>query len=303
MPNSTTVNLTFYLPIMALVVIEITRISRDIDLHAVVKEGHRPLIVSSIFSLPAKSVGAVYRMFFQLLKFQVDSAHNLLNSPANAGAKIVEFQISFLEYFVNEEPPEEFEQWLEGANNSVFEYYQARLDHAHSVIINRITNFEDEIFNEVANFETFLVPKTGRFAFLHALNYSILSYLFFLTWETLGGQVRIISITFIALLWLTLPVLEVEEYDLLLSNNKKVDSLTNHVAYTLVTIGVLYYTIPLGLSNPLTNTHQILYGIVTVQLTYAVFPILCITFTIWYFLHTLEKELHSVITTKPSRAS
>lgn len=153
---------------------------------------------------------------------------------------------------------------------------------------------ENFIFNKIGAVENALVPPLGRFAFLHTANFAILAYLFILSYTNLEDQIRTISLTLVIILWLMLPALEVDEYDFLLREDEKAQSLSVHVLWTFLTIGLLYITIPLGLRTSIGLTYTYLGGSITIHPTYGTFPFITGVIAVWWYLRRLYTEMDNI---------
>lgn len=285
---------TFFLPIMSLVVIEVSRIAREMDLREVAAQGHRPLFIASILLFPTKILQLAIGLIISFVRIEVEGLFALISSPARFSRGMINAQIKFLEFVAGKEPPEEVEEWLSRSNQSLLKYYEGRLQSLEDEIVGRIDSKEEELYLKIGDFESVLAPPMGRFALLHSANYAILAYLFVISFVHLVGQIRFISLILVSVLWLMLPVFEVDEYDYLLREGAIVESLANHIGTTLITIGVLFYSIPKGLRTIVGPRYEFLGGVMTIHPTYGTLPLIAGVFAVWWYLRILYKEMRNV---------
>jgi len=289
--------ITFFLPVMVLVVIEISRIARDIDLKRVANEGHRLLLISGIFLLPAKISKIILNIVFLFVRYQTSNIMGVINSPLSTIKHIINIEIILLEKIANignEKTDSEgdtgdiVQSYEQGAE--VVEQYQLRINNAYEVILAKIDESEKWVLNKVTRFEQVLAPPMGRFGFLHTTNYIILVYLFLLSFNNLSEQIQIISLSIVSLVWLVLPTLEVRQYDFLLKQDKPVDSLFYHIITTGVLLATLWVMIPQGLQQPMPD-YRIVVGSLSYRPPNLTVPFLIGIASIWSFLRTLYNEM------------
>lgn len=288
--QTSSANLTFFLPVMVLVVIEISRIAREVNLRIVAVQDHRPLVISGFFLLPLNILNSLVRVLSALILAQINTVHDTVNRPIKLADLLIIIQIRFLEFVANEEPPEEVESWLTGTNKTVAEYYQERLNRVRTTLENYIRDKEKETLKVLSQYESVLAPPLGRFSLLHATNFAILSYLFILTSTNLGGVVREISLSLVGIIWVFQPILEVDEYDTLLRDDKPVDSLINHIASTLILSALItMYTNSRFVFNQLKLS--VLGESFSIPISAELVIFLTGIVTIWWFLRTLYVEM------------
>ncbi|WP_157573539.1 hypothetical protein [Haloplanus natans] len=289
--------------------IEISRIARDIDLKRVANEGHRLLLISGIFLLPAKIFKVVLNIIFQFVRYQTSNVMGAIISPFSFIRRIINIEIKILERIANiggervnsevgtENLVQSYEQGAE-----IVEQYQLRINKAHELIIANIDELERQILDKVTQFEQVLAPPMGRFGFLHTTNYIILAYLFLLSFNNRSSQIRIISLSIVSLIWLVLPTLEVRQYDFLLKEDKPVDSLFYHILITGILLVTLWVTIPEGLQQPIPD-YQIVIGSFSYQPPYLTIPLSAGIIAVWSFLRTLYNEMRDNGVMEPVTAS
>jgi hypothetical protein len=286
-------NLTFFLPVMVLVVIEISRIAREVNLRKVAIQDHRPLIISGIFLLPLNILNSLVSISSSIVLYQINMIYDTINRQFKLTDYLITIQIRFLEFIANEEPPEEVESWFKRTNKTVAEYYQERLNRVRATMESYIRNKEKEVLGFLSRYESVLAPPLGRFSLLHAANFAILSYLFILASTNLDGVVREISISLVGIIWVFQPILEVDEYDTLLKDDKPVNSLINHIFSTIILLSLITMN-----TNSSFVFDQIKISALGTNISLPISAELIIfmlgVVTIWWFLRTLYKEMKNV---------
>lgn len=289
---------TFFLPLMIFVIIELGRIGRDIDLSSTVKEDHSALLLSGLVQLPFQLTRVIFGFAVDFIRIQTESIFAIFSQPTSLLPKIIAVQIQFLEFFAGRDLPEEIRDELEQPNRTILTDLEARLEIAESRIIDRIDKVNAIVLKKLDKIEGSLVPSLGRFALIHSLSFTLLVYVFIVSFRNLPTDLRDISLPIIILVWAFLPVLEVEEYDMILSDNQQTSSLLIHILATL------FYLIPLlnSLENgfnrlALDGFFQQLTGSVIDVSWFKSWHILVIYGIIitWAFLKSLELEIRGAM--------
>ena len=156
-------NLTFYLPLFALIVVELTRIAREIDLSVVARQGHRPFLISWLFLLPINVLKDLSKILFDIIRIEIEGLYNLLNRPV----KIVQIQVELFEFLTGVEPPEKAESWIAKTDKNIGKYYLMRIENIYDTTIYKIDSYESSLIGSMTKIESFFAPPLGRFALLH----------------------------------------------------------------------------------------------------------------------------------------
>lgn len=159
--------------------------------------------------------------------------------------------------------------------------------------IESVSEYRVRAIDYIYALESRLIPDLGRFMFIHMANSILLLIGLLFSTTLLSESFRYVSITITVLVWIILPVFELDEYDMMLSENIVVYSFPVHIlnviilAVSVLAIGQLY-RIPIPFVN---NSIEIPYSGWLAHL----FTGFLFVFGVWIFASTLERELKSVI--------
>lgn len=301
---------TFFLPILILIVIQLAKVAQEANVQESVSDEHPPLLISpvvgiifSIFrwmvvgiagaiilkllsdSLEARIQAWYYERLKSVLgpvhEAQIGLIERISGEQVNDDAEVIQLLLQ-LKSIGPKVLPSPLFLVLPSEPNPEVPYGQ----------IESVSEYRVRAIDYIYALESRLIPDLGRFMFIHTAN-SILLLLGLLFSSTLlSGSFRQISVIITVLVWFILPVFELDEYDMMLSEDIVVYSFPVHVLNVIIlAVAVLgigqSYRIQIPIIN---NILEIPYG---GWLAY-LFAGFLFVFGLWIFASTLERELRRV---------
>lgn len=312
MQEASSAGYTFFLPVLILIVVQLAKVAQEADVQESVSDEHPPLLISPvvgiifsvfrwmivgiagavILKLLSDSLEArIQRWHYEKLQPVLEPVHDtqirliegILGEQLNDDAEVLQPFMHLRSIRPRLFPSPLFLVWPFRPNPKV--------PHGQ---IDSVSEYRVRAIDYIYALESRLVPDLGRFMFIHIAN-SILLFLGLLfSLKLLSGSFRQISITITVLVWAILPVFELDEYDMMLSEDIVVYSFPVHILNVLIlstaVIRIEYsYHIPIQFVD---NIIDILYN---GWLPYLFTGFLFI-FGVWVFASTLEQELKRVTT-------
>jgi len=159
--------------------------------------------------------------------------------------------------------------------------------------ISTVDEYRVKTIDLIYALESRVVPNLGRFMFIHATNNILLLLALLLSTNLLSNPFRNTSIIIVTLVWMVLPVFEINEYDKILSQDIAVASFYFHIIGVSVIAGAVF---------AMGDVHHIAVPYLnyefdipfTGQLAQVVLMTL-ITATVWMFSSLLERELLQIM--------
>jgi hypothetical protein len=136
------------------------------------------------------------------------------------------------------------------------------------------------------------IPKIGHFNFIHGANFVLLSLGMLMVVFLSSGVIRYILATMIWIVWVLLPIFEVDEYEYILDvDNRKPFSFIAHVSLTTICAGfVAYGVVYMDFQSLTENTFA---GVDMFNWMFYVFCFLAFVSN-YFFLSCLEKEIKGI---------
>lgn len=307
MAETNSASYTFFLPILILIVIQLAKVAQDAEVSEFVSNEHSPLLISPVVgvvfatirwiiigltsavilkllsdSLEARLQAWYYERLTPLLEpfrdAQIELLERISGEQLDDNAEIVQLLTQ-----IRKVPP----KLLPGP---MFLILPRKPDpELPRKQIDSVNQYRVKMVDYIYALESRLVPDLGRFLFIHAASSVLLLLGLVFSITLLSGSFKQISILITVLVWIILPVFELDEYDNMLSEDIVVYSFPAHILNVLILVLVV-----LGVGKP----HRILLPVVELvikfqysgRLSYILVTISFI-FTIWVFASTLETEL------------
>ncbi|AAV47111.1 unknown [Haloarcula marismortui ATCC 43049] len=311
MPETGSTASTFFLPVLILVIVQFAKVAREADLTTIVKEEHPPLLISPITSilfaiirgitwglftslvvkLVSDSIEArLQSIFYERLRPLLEPIHSIqreaLERITGSDIKDESERIQFLLHFRRLRP-----RILPSLPMMLF--HQKPDPEIPQEQIRTVEEMRIRTIDLIYAAEARLTPNLGRFVFIHGINNVLLVLGLVFSTTLLTDIVLLISGSLTVLVWSALPVFEIDEYDLLLSDDTVVFSLPTHILFVSLTCIIIY-----GAGNSI----QILIPIVDISFSFqyslksalVIVGLLTIT-SVWTFSTILEGELKNTI--------
>lgn len=294
-------NFTFFLPVMSLVVLELSRITRDIDLCRAVSRKRRSLFLSE----PAEILASTVLLFILSIVYIIEKG---LEKLPKLKKSYESYKMSILSYIVlilsdPDEPMEELDEQLTwilillALSDIGIELNDYTIGQRHRQLFK---NTRHQIINKSEEYVTKIWPPIGRFAIIHSANSVILGYLYVLSIEQPSGSITKIASVIVIALWSLIPFLEIEEIDLMLENQIKIRSIYVHIISVW-----LFYPIYSRL-HPFGPEHPFRVSISEPFLVFFIRDYVIITglgvISVWIFIQLLYKEIQKLPNNRPRRS-
>lgn len=319
-------NLTFFLPVLIIVVLEMCKVARDIDLRKLIEEGHKPLLLTPIFSSPFLLTRAFILYTYSSLNLSIKINEHIYGRLSHESYSRTVHLIE-----------NEMDQEVAGENNAeklitiynnrdqypltrktrlslYLDYYLLFVHNYDNIAVERVQSISFSVIRHISRFESKFVPNLGRFMFIHSANSAVLLSSLYLSIIYLSGNFRDITVAIIVLIWLLLPVFEVTEYDDVMPSGARIASIPFHLVATLVFSAYIYFinqgeylelllSIPIVWPVPSTSSLNSIAPIPVLRIVHVGIKAVhawtvFLLFSIWVYSFLLENELKKSASSK-----